>query len=588
MFPADPFHHSCPVPAVTPQLENAPPAAASEPEVRARDKTVRYAFYGAIVLALATLLVAMTHPPGRVFVRIYQEWFLWLPVVQAVVMSAIVVRHGWPLSTRGRCAFVGMNSLLLLLAGLHAFSALEYACIRTLQILLRIAVLGAWSVAVFGAPFVLFWIWRRARGDRRAFPFARWWFACLILLLASEPLAAVIRSNREKMDIPVLSAAPPPGEFHIAAVGESSMLGWPYVTRDDGSGIYDSRFSIPAVYAWRLQQMFPDTKIVMHNVAVQGLNLKMALKQLEQLEYRPHHLLMYAGHNEFYHDVEELSVISKPLFFWLDSRLEASPTFFLLNNELAARSALRELLVGSGRTFADHPVANPLAYQHRVQRFRGQLRQLAEYCEANGITTQWIIPASAESVYEPDRSVVAAGTTKAEISQMEARYREALELEAAKEWEAAATIYREELAKQPGFAEFHFRLAECLEQLQQYDEARRHFLLARDTDGCPTRANSDFCRQESEVAEEFGIPHFDAAVVLRPQTPHGIIDRSMIHDNVHPTLRAFFLLGMAAADQVQQTGQLEPLLGEPRSVGPATPAEAVRGQRVTGEDREKE
>jgi tetratricopeptide (TPR) repeat protein len=272
------------------------------------------------------------------------------------------------------------------------------------------------------------------------------------------------------------------------------------------------------------------------------------------------------------------------LFYWLDSRLEASPTFYLLNNHLAGRSIIRDLLVGKGRVFADHPVTNRLAYQHRVDRFRSQLRQFAIYCREHDITVQWIVPACADSVYEPDRSVVAEGTSDAEIARLKTRYDEALALEASKKWQQAADIYRAELQMQPGFAEFHFRLAECLAELGQFDEARTQYLLARDTDGCPTRANSDFRRQQFEVAEEFSIPHLDGAEILRSQTAHGIIDRSMVHDNVHPTLRAFFLLGVAAADQAQNMGLFDSFLEMPRVAGEARLSDAIKAQELTNAD----
>jgi hypothetical protein len=118
-------------------------------------------------------------------------------------------------------------------------------------------VAGCWSFVVLGAPFVVYWIWRRSRGVRNTFPIGKWWFACLMLLLAAEPTAAIIKVHRELMHIPVLAPAPEGNEFHIAAIGESSMLGWPYVTRDDGDGVFEPRFGIPAVYAWRLQQLYP-------------------------------------------------------------------------------------------------------------------------------------------------------------------------------------------------------------------------------------------------------------------------------------------------------------------------------------------
>nr|AUN35845.1 hypothetical protein [uncultured bacterium] len=271
------------------------------------------------------------------------------------------------------------------------------------------------------------------------------------------------------------------------------------------------------------------------------------------------------------------------MLYWLDRRLDTSPTFYLLNNALAAKSTLRDIWYGSTRTFAEPTVGNNLTYHHRLERFRRQLEQLAGYCRDNGIASQWIVPASAESVYEPDRSVVAEGTSASEIERMHRRYDEARGLEQSKSWQQAIDIYREELAKQPGFAELHFRLAECLVELGQYDQARKEFILARDTDGCPTRANGDYRRQIAEVAEEFQIPHFDAADVLRPETPHGIIDRSMIHDNVHPTLLAFYLIAMHAADQIGHT-TLAPRLGSPQNAAPVTLTDAVKSQDLVVND----
>nr|AUN35842.1 hypothetical protein [uncultured bacterium] len=427
-------------------------------------------------------MIATTPAPARLFAQIYQEWYLWLLIAQGISMALVLFACGRPKTMGQWLAIAAMNLFLVLLAALHAFSLLEYLCLRFLQVLLRVAVVGCWTFAVVGTPIVVYWIWRRSRGIRKPLPLAKCWFACLILVLVAEPVAYVIKSTRERLNIPVLPAGQTDGEFHVAAIGESSMIGWPYVSRADDKGTVDPRFCIPAVYAWRLGQFYPEKKIVMHNIAVQGLSVKLAIEQLSKLKQRPDLILVYAGHNEFYHDVEELSTQSKPLFYWLDRHLNASPTFYLVNSELAARSALRELVVGEGRVFAEHPVSNRLTFQHRLERFRRQLEQFAGYCRDNGITSQWIVPASAESVYEPDRSVVSEGTSSSEVNRMRSRYDEALVLEQSKKWQEAAAIYREELVKQPGFAEFHFRLAECLVEMGQYDEAHKEFVLARDTD----------------------------------------------------------------------------------------------------------
>ena len=56
------------------------------------------------------------------------------------------------------------------------------------------------------------------------------------------------------------------------------------------------------------------------------------------------------------------------------------------------------------------------------------------------------------------------------------------------------------LARQPGFAEAHYRLARLLEAAGQRDEANQHYVAARDCDGFPMRCTSDFLDAYPEVA----------------------------------------------------------------------------------------
>ncbi len=559
--------------------------SASGPVARTRgDRTNRFAVISTLVLIALTVAIVFTHRPGNLLRPFVAEWHFWVLSLHVVSMAVIVRFWGLPRTRRGKLIFAALNAFVMAVAGLVMFHLFEYAWIRLLQVVLRIAVVGCWTFAIGGAPVVLWWIWRRRCGVRKPLRMAKPWFACLLVLFIAEPIAATIKSAHERLAIPVLAKAAPEGEFHVAALGESSMLGWPYVAKVDDTKEFHSRFGIPAVYEWQLRRMYPGKKIVVHNLAKEGINLKLAFERLKTLEFRPNHILLYAGHNEFHYDVEELSIASKTLFFPLDRWLDKSPTFYLVNKELAARYAVRSLIVGQDRTLMDHPIAEPLTYIQRVERFRSQLEQFATYCRENGITAQWMVPACSESVYEPDRSTVLDGTSKDEQQALIRRYDEARALEAAGEWEKAGDVYRALLEEQPNFAEFHFRLGECLVNLKQYQPAQRHFQRARDDDGMPARANGDFCRQIAEVAAAFDIPCLDAADVLRPHTPFGILDRTMFLDNVHPTLRASYLLGTAAADQASQTSELQAHLGSPAAPVSADLPAALWDMQITVDD----
>ena len=538
------------------------------------DATIRYTVGCTAALILTSIVVLFWPSSGSFMQRFRLEWPIWMLVCQLLVVGGVAWKYGLPASRRGRVVFALSNGLLLTVAGLCLFHLMEFVLTRFLELMLRAAVAGSWGLALAGVPLVLRWIRQRRRGCRRPYALAKWWFLSAVVLVTAEPLAVLIDWQRYRLTFPSLDKTPHADELHIVTLGGSTMIGHPY----------NPRFGIPNVFAWRLQQMYPDQTVVMHNLAKEGINLQQAVARLENLEHRPHHLLLYSGHNEFYHGMEELVRTSSSPFLRIDHWLEWSPSFRLLSQPLAERLAVRTARVETGRAFIDFPVAPPLIHQRRLSRFRRQLQQLANFCRNRGITAQWFVPAAAESVYEPTRSVVSRGTNEAEKDELRQMHQRAKALESQGRWSLAADVYRDGLALQPGFAEFHFLLGECLFRLKQYDQAREHYALARDEDGHPVRANRDYRRAIADVAAENGIRVLDAAEVLRPHTEFGILDRSMFHDNVHPTLRGFFLLGAAAADDWCRSRRLEPRFGQSADVEPARFSQATKGLGVTVDD----
>ncbi|HUG93457.1 MAG TPA: tetratricopeptide repeat protein, partial [Planctomycetaceae bacterium] len=346
---------------------------------------------------------------------------------------------------------------------------------------------------------------------------------------------------------------PPDGEWHIAAIGGSTTAGSPY----------HPRFGIPPVVRWRLERAWSSSEsagggasaerprtIVVHNLAQMGHNLRLAARQLRELRYRPHVLLVYAGHNEFYHDLEELHPMRESPFSGLDRWLRRSPLFRVAQGVFAGQFMQQRLKHGASRRLIDAPMATAELARRRLARFRRQLEELAGFCERAGIATLWFVPAGSESGFDPNRSFVNENATADAQADVERLYSEARAHENAGRWSAAATVYRRGLERQPKFAEFHFRLGECLAAEGRLAEAGPHFALALEHDGHPIRATREYRRAIAEVAARRGIPCIDAAGVLRPHAAEGILDRTLFNDNVHPTLRGYFLLGIAAADRI--------------------------------------
>lgn len=538
-----------------------------EPEVDLREPNRRRRSAWAIVVWTLLLLGATAVVQDWGSARLQADWPLWLVGLHAAggLLAAGYARQ-LTLLTCG--VLLGTMTLVGGAAGLIVAGRFHDAVFWLCQIALRLSVGAAWMLAIAGAPLVGVWLWRRRRGDRRPSRLAHWWFATVLGLGLVEPLAAVVEAYASReipLKLPVNLPPPPTGEFHVVCLGGSTMVGWPY----------HPKFGIAPVLEWRLKSLIPSTdagggtgtssprRVVLTNLAAIGENLRQAVQRLGELRYRPHVVLLYSGHNEFYHEQDELRPTRDHALAPVDRVFRRSALFRLAQRALLARRGFWKVdSLRQRRLLDDDPLAAPGLADRRVARFRRQLDALADWAEAQGTACVWFVPAGSESGFDPNRSAAAPGTSVEECRELEQRYGSARVLEAAGHWEDAAALYRSALDRQPQFAEFHYRLGACLEQLAQHAEAREHFSQALELDRYPVRALADYRRQITEVADQRRIEWIDAADVLRPWTPHGTLDGTVFHDNVHPTLRGAYLLGIAAANRVAQATLPRPDRGQ--------------------------
>jgi hypothetical protein len=485
----------------------------------------------------------------------------WCLAIAAAWSLAWLAWRGVPRTISRWCEFLTWNALFVFVAGLHLFRMTNAALAWGLMISLRTAVGLTWAFVVLGLPIMIVALVRHRRQQhRQPFFLGRLWFAAALTLGLLELACGVWEAWRSarlnslesaRLSFPHDLPDPPAGEWHLAAIGESSMLGWPY---EDFS-------SIPRMTAWRLQSSQPAAslsegetrsacpQIVVHNLAIGGVNLPQAIKPLQTLHYRPHMLLVYAGHNEFYHELEG-DTSQATLLTTGDDWFNRSPTFRVWNRVLIERFPSVWRMTHSERLLIDRPLLTDEQLAMRLKRFRFRLEQLAEFCRREQIATVWFVPAASENGFEPNRSVVSPGCSAATRAALLAGYAEARAAERQGDWSRAAAIYRRGLTDEPHFAEFHYRLGQCLLHLGDVEAAREHLTAALEGDAHPARMLRDYREAVRDVATQAGFPVIDADAVLRPHTPHGILDRTLFLDDVHPTLKGQFLLADAAAERL--------------------------------------
>jgi tetratricopeptide (TPR) repeat protein len=531
----------------------------------------------ALVSTLATVPLIWTPislQPYRALM--HAEWHLYLLGVQLLSMPVFLLVGGLPRSARGWLIFVIANLEIATIAGLSALNLLGFAAIHAMVLGLRVAILSLWLFVLIGLPVV---IWRLATRETSVAASVsttgKLWFSALVLLLVGEPSAALVvrvLDNANRLGFPASLPEALAGEVHVAFVGESTMAGFPYL-----------KFGIPKVVGWELEQMYPNRKIVLDDVSAVGLNLRTALARLAKLPVRPQLLLLYSGHNEFFYDVEELATHLDTPWERFDGLFEWSSLFRVLDRPISRQIAVHD--VDEGRRFlVDRPIASPESSEKRLARFGGQLEQLALWCEHLKIDGLWFVPAGTEADYPPNRSTVGGAPTERQREEIESISKEARALSDAGRCKEAGDKYRAALERYPDFAEFKFQRAECLVHEGNPTEAARYYAQALESDGLPVRMTAPWRQRVAEVARRHAIPVLDADTILRPHTKSGILDRSVFLDYVHPNLRGYYYLGMAAVEHIGSDPRWRQQIGPPQPPAHTDFGSAIAWAHFTPQD----
>jgi hypothetical protein len=336
----------------------------------------------------------------------------------------------------------------------------------------------------------------------------------------------------------------PPGDrdIDLVVLGESSAEGVPF----------QQWVSVGKIVAWKLEQSIPRRAIRLHVLARAGDTLETQHLILSNLKRRPELILIYCGHNEFYsrlfwsRNVDHYVLDKRPTR-WdeIVVKLEQSSAICTLIRETADKCRIALAPPASHtRDLVDVPVYTPTEYRLILSDFHNRLEELVSYAERVGALPVLILPPANDAGFEPNRSFLPPLTPNDERNAF------AREFLAARQTETvgpatAIKRYRALLARQPCFAETHYRLAQLLEQTGDWDEAYRHYVLARNLDGMPMRCLSSFHDAYREVASRHGCILIDGQSYFHATGRHGLLDDELFQDAMHPSLRGQIALAQA-------------------------------------------
>jgi tetratricopeptide (TPR) repeat protein len=340
--------------------------------------------------------------------------------------------------------------------------------------------------------------------------------------------------------------------LRIVVIGESSGQGEPY----------HPWLSAGHIVAWRLENVFPGRPIQLDIWAKGGATLEAMHNKLASLSERPDALIVFVGHNEFqaryswmrevnyYGDTDQEAARPGPVANAIGPLSQFSPLCRLILEIREQQQVDIQPPRVVTRELVDRPVCTAAEADERLADFRRRLSDIASYCKLIGTLPIFISPASNDVGFDPSRSILAASTTKSERIAFARSVAQARALEI-KDPAEAVRIFRELVQRHPEFAETHYRLARLLEQTGNWDEARTHYIQARECDALPLRCPEAFRQAFRELAARQ--PHVllvDGERVLEAQSAHGILDDSFFHDAQHPNLRGYAALAEEILNQL--------------------------------------
>jgi hypothetical protein len=446
--------------------------------------------------------------------------------------------------------------------------------LRAELVFLNVALVAYGTAAVVTALAIPVLLWRIRVAKRRGrprLPAARGLLGCmsvLVGLVAAEATSAIYQAHaHQRTVIPVGGLQDPPAEdltarlppaanptlpsefsdrdgdrdVDLVVLGESSAEGVPY----------QKWFSVGQIVKWQLEQAIPGRTFRLRILARSGDTLERQHEGLARLKRRPELLIVYCGHNEF---LSRFFAFRDPPHYFLDQRpsdwerfigrMERLSPFLGMIHESAEKCRIALPPPTTERELVDVPVYTPGEYSTLLADFRHRLEAIVSYARGLGALPILISPPGNDSDFEPNRSFLPADTPRHIRESFRRAFLTARQLEST-DHSASMKQYRDLLARQPGFAEAHYRLAKLLEHAGAWDEAYQHYVEARDHDGFPMRCPSAFQEVYRDVATRQDCLLIDGQSYFHAIGREGLLDDALFQDAVHPSFRGQIALAQA-------------------------------------------
>lgn len=320
----------------------------------------------------------------------------------------------------------------------------------------------------------------------------------------------------------------------IVLLGGSAIKGFPQTRR----------FAASAYLEEMLADVWPDRTVEVINLGTTAVASFPVTRFLQlALDYEPDLVIVYTGHNEFYGAYGVASsnqAGSTPAMLELQYQVRGLAIMQALSRLVNYFSgdtspSLMEIMVGQDYVEPDswkREAAAKLLYAH--------VGSMIEMCHERDV------PVLVCSLPGNERDLAPIGTDTGDSHDQRilAAARDSLDTAPAK----AIGMLSQLLQRRPGSASAHFYLGKAHAAAGNHDQARYHFVQARDLDPMPWRATTASQQGIRRAVDEQGAQLCDVESAFRRQSPGGSIGWELMDDHVHPSLQGQALLARTVVE----------------------------------------
>lgn len=326
--------------------------------------------------------------------------------------------------------------------------------------------------------------------------------------------------------------------FRVFIFGESAALGTP-----------NPAFGFGRILEVLLRAQYPSRQIEVYNAAVRGINSHIVLPIVQECaRHQPDLAIVYMGNNEvagLHGPGPESTIIDRHLFFIRATHLFKGTRLgqFLMSG-LRRTSAPKQDM----EYFRAHRVAWDDPGRARVyDHFRANLQDILDALGAGGAQVLLAtVPVNLKD-FPPVASLPNPGLSSGQGGSWQAAYDRGNASAKAGQLKEALSHFQDALTTDAHPANLHFRLAQVHLALEQFDQAKAAYSLARDRDALQLRTDTrlnQIIRQAAAATSPKRLRLVDAEQAFSDSewSDHGIPGQQLFSDHVHLRFLGDYLL----------------------------------------------